>query len=103
MEVKGKIKVIQDVQLIKEVKKIVFVVSNNDGYENKEQEFAFEIYGTEKVDKFLKYNKVGKLVEVSFNIRTNEWQGRYFTSLDAWKVYGEKSAETPTEEEELPF
>jgi hypothetical protein len=46
---------------------------------------------------------------VSFNIGTNEWKGKYFTSLSAWRI--EKStgeapiAEVVVEEEsgDLPF
>lgn len=69
-----------------EWQKQLFIVSNNDGYEGKEQIFCFEIFGEEKVQNFNKYNKVGDSVTVDFNINTNEWQGKYFTSLPAWKV-----------------
>ena len=93
----------------KEWKKLNFVISNYEGYEGAEQIFAFEIFGTEKVDNFEKYNKVGQDVEVSFNIRTNEWKDKYYTSLQAWKVMsGERvEASAPVLEEEgsdsLPF
>ena len=63
-----------------------FIVSNNDGYEGKEQIFCFEIFGEEKVQNFNKFNKVGDAVTIDFNINTNEWQGKYFTSLQSWKV-----------------
>jgi hypothetical protein len=63
-----------------------FIVANNDGYENKEQIFCFEVFGEEKVQNFNKFNKVGDNVVVDFNISTNEWQGKYFTSLQSWKV-----------------
>jgi hypothetical protein len=96
----------------KEWKKLNFVIANNNGYERAEQIFAFEIFGTEKVDNFIKYNKLGQEVEVSFNIRTNEWKGKYYTSLQAWKVMAgervEQAAQTPQpiedeESEILPF
>lgn len=75
----------------KEWKKLIFVISNHEGYEGAEQIFAFEIFGAEKVENFEKYNKVGQEVEVSFNIKVNEWKGKYYTSLQAWKVMaGEK-------------
>ena len=70
----------------KEWQKQSFIVANNDGYEGKKQIFCFEIFGEEKVQNFNKFNKVGDNVEVDFNIGTNEWQGRYFTSLQSWKV-----------------
>jgi hypothetical protein len=95
-----------------EWKKLIFVVSNNEGHNNTEQLFAFEIFGAEKVDNFQKYNSVGNSVNVEFNIRTNEHQGKYYTSLQAWRV--DKAVdivgvvEQPTaapinEEDDLPF
>ena len=63
-----------------------FIVANNDGYENKEQIFCFEVFGEEKTQNFNKFNKVGDSVTVDFNISTNEWNGKYFTSLQSWKV-----------------
>lgn len=77
----------------KEWKKQAFIVSNNEGYEGKEQIFAFEVFGADKVDNLTKYNKVGDKVEVSFNIQTNEYNGKYYTSLQSWKV----SSATPQE------
>ena len=80
----------------KEWKKLNFVIANNGGYEGAEQIFAFEIFGSEKVDNFEKYNKVGQDVEVSFNVRTNEWKGKYYTSLQAWKVMSGERVEQAT-------
>lgn len=95
-----------------EWKKVVFVISNNGGYQGAEQIFAFEIFGAEKVDKFLQYNKEGDTVDVDFNIRTNEWQGKYYTSLQAWRVFKVEEAPQPQpqaepvqeeDEDKLPF
>ena len=69
-----------------EWQKQLFIVSNNEGYEGKEQLFCFEVFGSEKVDNFNKFNKVGDSVTVDFNINTNEWKGKYFTSLQSWKI-----------------
>jgi len=77
----------------KEWQKQSFIVANNEGYDNKKQIFCFEIFGEEKVVNFNKYNKVGDVVKVDFNISTNEWKERYFTSLQAWKVF--KAEQTP--------
>jgi hypothetical protein len=77
----------------KEWQKQNFIVANNDGYEGKEQIFCFEVFGEEKVSNLTKFQKEGDSVKVSFNIGTNEWNGKYFTSLSAWRI--EKSdAET---------
>jgi len=96
--------------------KLVFTVTNNDGYEGKEKLYAFEIFEKrdgEKVDNFLKFNKEGQAVDVSYEIRCNENNGRYFTSLSAWKVFANKGAgggsaapSAPSDEEldtQIPF
>lgn len=93
LKLNGTIKTIAEVQkgeskAGKEWQKVEFAITNNDGYEGREQLFAFEIFGQEKVEKFLQYNKVGKAVEVSFNIKTNEYKGKYYTSLQCWKCFG---------------
>ena len=80
----------------KEWKKISFVVTNSDGYEGREQMYAFEIFGEEKVDNFLKYNKEGTEISVKFNIQTNNWKDKYFTSLSAYRVdSGERVEQAP--------
>lgn len=61
-----------------------FLVETNEKYNNV---YCFELFGDEKVENFNKYNKVGYLVDVDFNVQTNEWQGKYFTTLQAWKVF----------------
>jgi len=112
MKAIGIIKTISDIQkgtskAGKDWQKLTFTITNNEGYEGREQIFAFEVFGDEKVDNFTKYNKVGQNVEVSFNIQTNEWKGKYYTSLQAWKVFTVKEeTATPTEAPEidtLPF
>ncbi len=92
----------------KEWKKITFTVTNNDGYEGKEMLFAFQIFGAEKVDNFLKYNNTGDLVTVKWNVQTNEYQGKYYTSLQAWRVDTVSKSEdqeqaAPIESEDEPF
>ena len=39
--------------------------------------------------------KPGQRVTVSFDLRGNEYKGRYFVSLSAWKVQAEKEAGAP--------
>lgn len=69
---------------------------------------AFTVFGAEKVDKFIQYNSVGDKVEVSFDPQSREYQGRYYTDLNAWKVWGLKGQQqaVPVEDEDeddLPF
>tara|TARA_R110000851_G_scaffold329194_1_gene500832 strand:+ start:37 stop:426 length:390 start_codon:yes stop_codon:yes gene_type:complete len=100
----------------KEWKSTQFVISNNDGYEGRELIFAFNINGYEKedgkgfdtLDNFLKYNNIGDSVDVSYNIKTNEWKGKYYTNLDAFGVFKSDSEEVkaPANSEtndDLPF
>jgi len=105
MKITGKIKVISEVtegtsKAGKEWKKLTFVIANNEGYENREQIFAFDIFGAEKVEKFLQYNKVGYNVDVSFNIESKEFNGKYYTNLSAWSVFKAEAAVEVTKEVE---
>ena len=83
-----------------------FVVKTGDKYNNL---YCFNIFGQEKVDNFAKYNKVGDAVKVSFNVSTNEWQGKYFTTLQSWRCTKDDSQTTAKEtvqaeaEDDLPF
>ena len=88
MNVNGQIIKILDVQIGvskdgKEWQKQTFVIDNNEKYNNI---FAFEIFGEEKVQNFTKYNKLHDIVDVEFNVSCNEWQGKFFTTLNAWKI-----------------
>lgn len=92
LEITGTIKEFQEVQkgIAKatgnEWQKQNYIVANNDGYQGKEQLFYFEVFGAENVEKLTKYNNVGDNVKVSFNIKTNEHQGKYYTSLQSWRI-----------------
>ncbi len=35
-------------------------------------------------------------MEVSFNVRGNEYKGRYFVNLQAWKISGATAKAAPT-------
>jgi hypothetical protein len=74
----------------KEWQKQNFIVANNDGFEGKNKSFGNIRRG--KVQNFNKFNKEGDTVKVDFNISTNEWKERYFTSLQAWKVFKAEEA-----------
>jgi len=68
----------------KEWVKQQFILDNNDTYNNI---FCFEVFGAEKVENFLKFNKVGSVIDVDFNVSTNEWKDKYYTSLSVWKTF----------------
>lgn len=88
----------------KEWSKLTFVGETPEEYNNT---YAFEVFGKEKVDNFAKYNKVGDVVSVEFNVSCNEWKGKYFTSLSTWRI---DKAQAPQETlqddngaDDLPF
>ena len=89
LEVKGLIKEILEVQTGEKKdgsgqwEKQSFLVDTGTQYNNL---YCFEIFGDQKVDNFKKYNKVGQEVTVEFNVNTNEYQGKYYTTLSAWKI-----------------
>ena len=69
-----------------------FVLKTDEQYNNL---YCFEIFGAEKVDKFNQYNKVGSTVKVDFNVQTNEWNGKYYTTLQAWKIFKADAESAP--------
>jgi len=48
--------------------------------------YPIEFFGDEKVENLNKYQKVGDNVDVEFNVNANEWKGKYFVSLQGWKI-----------------
>ena len=88
--------------------KVEFVITTLD--EKYPQDVKFEIM-QDKVADFLKYNKVGASVDVDFNVRGNEYKGKYYVNLSAWKVFKSDANKpatdigVPAEEitEDLPF
>jgi hypothetical protein len=67
-------------------KKVEFIVSNHEGFEGREKIYCFQIFSEKNVDNFIKYNQVGGQVSVKFEPNTNEHNGKYFTSLSAYRV-----------------
>ena len=110
MKVTGKITKVLDTQkgttaAGKNWQKLSFILETTEDYNNL---YCFEVFGDEKVEQFLKFNKVGQEVDVSFNVQTNEYKGKYYTSLQSWKIFkaeaGEATPEVAQEEaDDLPF
>ena len=109
MNVKGKITKILDTQNGtskngKQWKKTSFVLKTDEEYNNL---YCFDVFGEDKVEKFIQWNNVNDTVTVDFNVKTNEWKGKYFTTLDAWKIFRDDNASIQTEEMaeegDLPF
>jgi len=103
MQLTGTIKLIGEKQVFESgFQKVEFVITTND--EKYPQDVKFEIV-QDKVDDFLKYNKVGNSVDVDFNVRGNEYNGKYYVSLSAWKVFKSdyKAPESQPQEQEAEF
>jgi hypothetical protein len=73
---------------------------------------------TKHVDNFVKYNKVGDVIDLDFNLKVNEYNGKFYQELSVYKVINDKresnfngvknsnvaNPEIPSEEEsDLPF
>ncbi|KAB1063823.1 MULTISPECIES: DUF3127 domain-containing protein [Salibacter] len=82
MDIHGKIKEIFDAQEFKSgFKKREFVVTTQEQYP---QDIKLELYN-DKCDMIDGHQK-GEEVTVHFNLRGNEYNGRYFVNLNAWKI-----------------
>lgn len=102
LQVKGIIEWIGPITDNGKIKKKEFVVKTEETYP---QMVKFELIN-DKISLLDPYVK-GETVEVSFNLRGREWQGKYFTSIQAWRI---SNAEMATIKEEakgddlgLPF
>lgn len=81
-EIEGTLTVIGEVQEFKGgFKKRQFVIKTPGEYS---QDVALELVkdGVSKIDKF----RLGDGVKVSFNVRGNEYGGKYYVQLSAWKI-----------------
>lgn len=82
MDVAGKVKVVFDKQTFDSgFEKREFVITTAEQYP---QDIKFELY-KEKCD-LVDSLKENDEVTVHFNIRGNEYNGRYYVNLNAWKI-----------------
>jgi hypothetical protein len=102
LTMKGAIKLINPVKVISDKFSVrEFVITTADKYP---QEVIFQTVN-DKMDVIAPYGQ-GQEVTVSFNVRGREYNGKYYNTLDAWKVQGEAAApsQQPIEEtDDLPF
>jgi hypothetical protein len=69
----------------KEWKKQSFVIDTGDQYN---PNVCFSLFGDDKIA-LLSQVAVGQDIEVSFNVSSREYQGKWFHNLDAWKITGQ--------------
>lgn len=88
-------------------KKLEFVVREDSS--QYPQEIPFSIV-KDKIDNFIQFNKVGQRVDVSFNLNGRSWlkdgedesKRRWFTDLNAWKVFKSDSQTQHASPQEAP-
>ena len=85
--IKGKITKVLEVEsgtskAGKEWRKQDFVVDTGDQYN---PEVCFNLFGDEKIEMLFKFSE-GQEVEISFNVSSREFNGKYYHNLDAWKI-----------------
>jgi single-strand DNA-binding protein len=90
LELIGTIKEIYDTQTFPSgFSKREFVITTEEQYP---QHVKFEMV-KERAD-ILQSCAIGEKVKVSFNVRGNEYQGKYYVSLQGWRVEKNPSATT---------
>ena len=81
-EISGKIKYIKEPQVFESgFKKQEFVITTDEKFP---QDVKLEL--TKEKTELLNTLKEGSQVDVSFNIRGNEYNGRFYVNLQAWRI-----------------
>ncbi len=82
MDIEGRIKLIYDTQTFASgFQKREFVITTKEQYP---QDVKFELT-KDRVDIIDQYQQ-GNEIKVHFNIRGNEYNGKYYVNLQAWRV-----------------
>lgn len=76
----------------KEWKKQAFVINTGADYN---PEICFSLFGEEKITSLSAFSE-GQQVDVSFNLSSREFNGRYYHNVDAWRIES-KEAGIPAE------
>ncbi|MFT6166294.1 MAG: hypothetical protein ACJAV5_000900 [Vicingaceae bacterium] len=87
LAIKGRIKTILDVEsgtskAGKGWRKQSFVVDTGAQYN---PDVCFGVFGDDKIEMLARFN-AGAEVEVSFNVSSREYNGKYYHNIDAWKI-----------------
>jgi len=82
MDIEGSIKLILEPQTFSSgFQKREFVITTKEQYP---QDIKFELI-KDRIDIIDAY-KAGDVIKVHFNIRGNEYNGKYFVNLQAWRI-----------------
>jgi len=108
LTIKGAIKLINEVKVISDKFSVrEFVITTLDS--KYPQDILFQTIN-DKMEMVTPL-KVSQVVEVAFNLRGREFNGRYYNTLDAWKVTHDTeyvdpastSVQSQAEQDDLPF
>jgi hypothetical protein len=98
LKINGKVKMLMDAQTFDSgFTKREFVVTTQEQYP---QDVKLEC--TQQRVNLLDSLKEGDNVDVFFNIRGNEYNGKYFVNLQAWKIEGATAGSTPAPQPVAP-
>jgi hypothetical protein len=97
LEIKGTIKKINPIEsgtskAGKQWQKRSFIIDSGDKYN---PDVCFSVFGDDKVANLTKFNNVGDVVIVKFNVSSREFNGKYYHNLDAWRIDKDGITNTP--------
>ena len=98
MELNGKIIVLNDAQTVGSAgtfKKRTIVIETSESYP---QKVAIDFVQDKCT--ILDNYKIGDVVNVGINVRGNEYQGKYYVSLNGWKISKEGTSQAPAQQNE---
>ena len=103
LSIKGTLKTVLDTEngtskAGNEWKKQSFILDTGSQYN---PEICFQLFGDEKIQLLKEYNE-GDQIEVSFNLSSREYNGRYFHNIDAWRIEKLNESKTNINESEIP-
>jgi len=81
-----------------EWKKQSFILDTGNQYN---PEVCFQLFGEDKIE-LLNQHDEGTKVEVSFNLSSREYNGRYFHNVDAWRIENIGGANQETADPDIP-
>ena len=79
-------------------KMLITIEESDSGFNHKHQ---FEIFGKESIEAQQGKVKVGGFIKIDFYIKSNEWKGKFFVSLNVKNIIAEDQATKLNED--LPF
>jgi|TARA_R110002153_G_C13078995_1_gene474135 hypothetical protein len=80
-------------------KMFITIVETESGFDHKHQ---FEIFGTESIDLHRDNIKIDKYAKIDFYIKSNEWKGKFFNTLNIKDIRVEEDF-TKLGDSNLPF